>query len=609
MSLSKDSKKRKVDDRDFQEEWKEKYLFVSGPSGKPVCLMCGFSVSVVKKYNVERHYTSNHADIAEQYPIGSDLRSSLISRKEKSLTGQQSVFVRIKDHNKSTLIASYEMAFLLAKKKKPFTDGEEIIKPALEIAAKMIGDKQVSEKLNQLTLSNNTMTRRVGELANDVHRQVAQQIQNCKYFSLAIDESTDISDTAQLAVFIRSVSDDFEVIEELLELESIHETTKGSDLFETLKLCADRKNIDWSKLDSVCSDGAPALTGKQSGCLALLEKFLCRPILKYHCIIHQEALCGKTLNLKHVMDVVVKCVNKIRGRALNRREFRVFLNILQEEYGELLFHCDVRWLSRGKLLSRFWELKESAYLFLSEIDDLPTERECIVCDDWLNDLAFLVDITSHLNKLNVSLQGKEKLFTNLCDDISAFKMKLQLFVGQLEAGTLTNFPTLQTRSAEHVINLEQYKDKLQSLLDAFRARFGEFETEQHNVMLFTNPFVFPDDKLCSLEPNLQQEVIDVKCSSVLRSKFMEIPASPNSKDMIQFWSMLPAETFPHLRSFAQRYICRFGTTYRCEQSFSTMKLIKNKQRSRLTDDNLSALMTLAVTDMNPDIDRLASEHM
>jgi len=115
-----------------------------------------------------------------------------------------------------------------------------------------------------------------------VHRQVAQQIQNCKYFSLAVDASTNISDTAQLAVFIRSVSDDFELIEELLGLESIHETTKGSDLFETLKLCADRNNIDWSKLDSICSDGALALTGKLSGCFALSEKFLCRAVLKYH---------------------------------------------------------------------------------------------------------------------------------------------------------------------------------------------------------------------------------------------------------------------------------------------------------------------------------------
>lgn len=97
-----------------------------------------------------------------------------------------------------------------------------------------------------------------------------------------MDASTNISDTAQLAVFIRSVSDDFELIEELFGLESIHETTKGSDLFETLKLCADRNNIDWSKLDSICSDGALALTGKQSGCFALSEKFLCRPVLKYH---------------------------------------------------------------------------------------------------------------------------------------------------------------------------------------------------------------------------------------------------------------------------------------------------------------------------------------
>lgn len=440
----------------------------------------------------------------------------------------------------------------------------------------MLGDKQVSDKFSQLALSNNTMARRVVDLASDVQRQLCQHMHSCKYFSLAVDESTDICDTAQLAVFIRSVSDDFQLIEELLGLESIHETTKGSDLFETLKLCVERNNIDWAKLDSICTDGAPALTGKHSGCVALLEKFLSRPLLKYHCIIHQEALCGKTMNLKHIMDVVLKCVNKIRGRALNRREFRLFLSILQEEYGELLLHCDVRWLSKGKVLSRFWELKESIYLFLSEIDDLPTERQCIVCDEWLNDLAFLVDITSQLNALNVNLQGNEKLFTNLCDNIAAFKMKLQLFIRQLETGTLSNFPTLLSRSAECVLNLDHYKEKVQSLLDAFQARFSEFDAEQDNVILFTNPFAFPENKICMLEPNLQQEVIEVKCNSIIRSKFMEIPASPTSKDMTQFWQMLPADKFQHLRSFAQRYVCRFGSTYRCEQSFSAMKLIKNK---------------------------------
>ena len=64
------------------------------------------------------------------------------------------------------------------------------------------------------------------------------------------------------------------------------------------------------------------MIGRTVGSVALLERFLDRPLLKYHCIIHQESLCGKMLNLRHVMISVVKCVNKIRARGLNRRQFR-----------------------------------------------------------------------------------------------------------------------------------------------------------------------------------------------------------------------------------------------------------------------------------------------
>ncbi|KII69909.1 General transcription factor II-I repeat domain-containing protein 2B [Thelohanellus kitauei] len=232
------------------------------------------------------------------------------------------------------------------------------------------------------------------------------------------------------------------------------------------------------------------MVGSKSGCLTLLKQFLGRPILKYHCILCHESLCGKTSNLKNVMDVVVRCVNKICKSALNRLEYRQFLSDMNEEYGERRLHCEVKYFSKGKVLSRFWALKNSIYLFLSETDELLTEREYILNDDWLNDLAFMVGITSQLHCLNERLQVKDKLFTNLCDEVYAFQMKLRLFIRQLTEGILDAFPTLKAHLLEKIFNVFKYQMTLESLLEAFECRLDEFEKEKNNVALFTNPFCF-----------------------------------------------------------------------------------------------------------------------
>ena len=59
------------------------------------------------------------------------------------------------------------------------------------------------------------------------------------------------------------------------------------------------------------------MISKVAGSVALLKRFLGCHLLKYHCIINQETLCRKTLNLQHVMISVVKHMNKIRARGLN----------------------------------------------------------------------------------------------------------------------------------------------------------------------------------------------------------------------------------------------------------------------------------------------------
>jgi len=76
------------------------------------------------------------------------------------------------------------------------------------------------------------------------------------------------------------------------------------------------------------------------------------------------------------------------------------LTLLDTEYGELLYHTEVRWLSRGKVLQRFFELRQEIALFMAMKDkDVPYLSD----PTFLSDLAFLTDITQHLNMLNLQL--------------------------------------------------------------------------------------------------------------------------------------------------------------------------------------------------------------
>ena len=58
------------------------------------------------------------------------------------------------------------------------------------------------------------------------------------------------------------------------------------------------------------------------------------------------------------------------------------------------------------------------------------------------DLAFLVDMLCHLSRLNLNLQGKLKLLTDLVQSVSAFVDKLKLSKEHIERGDLTHFSTL-----------------------------------------------------------------------------------------------------------------------------------------------------------------------
>ena len=64
---------------------------------------------------------------------------------------------------------------------------------------------------------------------------------------------------------------------------------------------------------------------------------------------------------------------------------------------------------------------------------------------------------------------------------------------------------------------------------------------------------------------------------------------------IEFWKKVPQEKYPLTKGCAKRLISICGTTYVCESLYTTLKFIKSKYRSELTDEHLSELVRTALT--------------
>ena len=383
-------KKRKVDyeRRKFNNEWCVKYFIVQH-NQDVVCLICQSTIAVMTEYNIKRHYCTKHS--ASYDSIVGQSRVDKMQQLKKSLSKQEEVFHGYKKNNELVTKLSFEIAEAIAEKGKPYSDGE-FIENCLEIFIENVSPEK-KNLVEQINLSRFTVARRIDDLSENIEVSLKNRISKCSAFSIALDESTDLSDTAQLVVFIRGVTDNFEVTEEFLDMASMQSTTTGQNICEEVTKLMNKFEIDSSKLVGITTDGAPSMVGKNNGFVKrFLDVIQTKNVLVSHCIIHQESLCSKVLGLGEVMKNVVSCFNYIRSRGLNHRQFKSFLQALNSDYPDVNYFCAVSWLSRAATLKRFWDLKEPIQTFMERKgQDISFLKD----DAWLNDFAFLTDITHH----------------------------------------------------------------------------------------------------------------------------------------------------------------------------------------------------------------------
>lgn len=79
-----------------------------------------------------------------------------------------------------------------------------------------------------------TVARRIAELAGDIEISLKDRASKFVYYSVALTESTDMTDTAQLAIIIQGIDDNFMVTEEMDALFPMKGITKGCDIYKCL---------------------------------------------------------------------------------------------------------------------------------------------------------------------------------------------------------------------------------------------------------------------------------------------------------------------------------------------------------------------------------------
>lgn len=400
-----DPKKRKVDgeNRKFSEEWTEKYCFVLPDTANaiPVCLICNKTVAIIKSSNLKRHYDTNHGTFDKTFPLGSSTRQQHVNKLAASYQGSKSVMVRSMTNQEKSTEASLRVAWILNKHQKPFSDSEIAKEIMVEVATALFEDK----KDVVVPLSARSNTRRTEILATDNKETLLNMIQDAPCYALALDESCDIVDDEQLAVFVRFFDKESDtLIEELLDILKLKGKTRGEELFQVLDDTLKKFNLSYDKWISVSTDGAPAMVGKDKGLVRKIRDM--KPdLLSYHCIIHQTVLCAKlSPQLQAVLDKFVHLINFIRSRSsLQHQEFKAFLSECEAAQSDLIQYNNIRWLSKGKVIEWFWEIKEHVITFLgiSDARGSSVHLDFLENRDNISVLAFLNDILVHLNNLNI----------------------------------------------------------------------------------------------------------------------------------------------------------------------------------------------------------------
>ena len=127
----------------------------------------------------------------------------------------------------------------------------------------------------------------------------------------------------------------------------------------------------------------------------------------------------------------------------------------------LLFYCAVRWLSKGNVLCRVFELRKELKEFL-QLQKKDIFVAALNDENWCKQLAYLAGIFGHLHKLNLKRQGTELNVITFKNTLHGFIAKLQNWRRNVDLGNTAILKTFLTCMEVELILLNSLNQQYHS---------------------------------------------------------------------------------------------------------------------------------------------------
>lgn len=561
-------------------------------SPRAQCVICGEILprESVMPVSLSNHLKAKHSEL-ENKPI------DFFEEKSLEMGCPNSSLKKCLLVEESLVKASYLIAFQIAARKKPFSIAEELIKPYLvEMCSEVLGSS-AGDKMKSIPLSANTIGCRINRLSADIEDQLVQKVRDSKWFALQIDESPEASDVTLLLCCVRFIDYDCgDVKEELLFCTEMSSPGTDLEVFELINKYIDSRSLNWNHCVGLCTDGTTSMTGRWSRLKSKIQEIAKSTVAFTHCFIHREHLAAEKLSpcLHEILLQSAQILSFVKNSASDSQMLTVLCEETGSEHVNLPLNAEVHWLSRGRILTRLFELRHEIEILLNQKhSDL---ARYFHDKEWVAKLAYLADMFSLINKLNSGLQGTMATLFNLYNKVDIFKKKLKTWLKRTQENDYDMFPLFSEFLDSSDVSVRSITsiivEHLEGLCQIFHDCYPPEEDLRSGNLWLIDPFARHQNN--NLTDSEEEQLAALSSDTSLQSAY-------RSMSVTQFW--VSAKTsHPELHEKAVKLLLPFSSVCLCDATFSALSA--SKQRNLL---GFGPALRLAVTSLIPRIEKLVKE--